>query len=262
MNLLDIQTQTIDAVKTSASVIQQAFGKIRNQDIETKSLNSLVTYVDKETEQQLVARLKEIVPDAAFLTEEATIAQTENDWQWIIDPLDGTTNFIHGVPVFGISVALAYKNEIKVGVVYEPVRDDCFYAVKDNGAFRNGMSIQVSKTTKLQDSLIATGFPYYDYSQTDKYLDFLKYLMQHTRGVRRLGAAAIDLCYTACGIFDGFFEYSLSPWDVAAGSLIVQEAGGIVCDFNGGNNFLFGKSIIASNTNIQKEFYNALKDYL
>ncbi|MEZ5037237.1 MAG: inositol monophosphatase family protein [Chitinophagales bacterium] len=261
MNLIEIQTATIDAVKNASSIIKEAFGKISTQDIETKSLNSLVTYVDKETELSLVAQLKNIVPEASFLTEEATIECRSSDWQWIIDPLDGTTNFIHRVPVFGISVALAYKNEIQVAVVYEPNRDECFYASKNNGASLNGQAINVSATTQLSDSLLATGFPYYDYEQTDQYLALMKELMQNTRGIRRLGAAAIDLCYTANGIFDGFFEYSLSPWDVAAGSLIVQEAGGKVCDFNGGNDYLFGRSIIATNATIYNEFYNSLKKY-
>lgn len=262
MDIIQIQQQTIDAVKNASSIIKEHFGQIHNNDIETKSLNSLVTYVDKATEKKLVAQLQTIFPEASFLTEEATIEQQQNDWQWIIDPLDGTTNFIHRVPVFGISVALAYKNEIIIGVVYEPNRDECFYASKGHGAFLNGKPIQVSNTEKLSDCLLATGFPYYDYEHIDNYLLLMKYLMQNTRGIRRLGAAAIDLCYVASGIFDVFFEYSLSPWDVAAGSLIVQEAGGKVSDFVGDNNYLFGKQIIATNSNINLEFQQQLSQYL
>jgi myo-inositol-1(or 4)-monophosphatase len=261
MNLIDLQHKTIEAVKTASLIIKQEAGKIKNKDIETKSLNSLVTYVDKETELELVRLLKNILPQASFLTEEATIEQSAGEWQWIIDPLDGTTNFIHQMPVYAVSVALAYNNEVQLGVVYEPNRDECFYAAKNRGAFLNGKSIKVSETAKLNDSLAATGFPCYDYTLMQNYLNFLKYLMQNTRGIRRLGAASIDLCYTACGIFDVFFEYSLSPWDVAAGSLIVQEAGGIVTDFKGGNNFLFGKSIVASNSNIQQSFLSDLRKY-
>lgn len=263
-DLLIIQQQTIDAVKKAANFIQSEIGKINNSDIETKSLNSLVTYVDKQAEIILVDELKKIIVEATFLTEENTIQQSKGEWQWIIDPLDGTTNFIHQVPVFAISVGLQHNDEIVVGVVFELNRNECFYASKNNGAYLNENRIYVSKTASMADSLIATGFPYYDYSLLENYINVFKRLMTSTRGIRRLGSAATDLCFTACGRFDAFFEYSLSAWDVAAGALILKEAGGKVFDFYGGNNWLHGKQIIAGNTIvttqlqtiIQKEFFN------
>lgn len=258
--LADIQQQTIYAVQQAAVFIQSLMGKIRQSDIETKALNSLVTYVDKESEKILVTELQKIIPNASFLTEENTIAQTQGEWQWIIDPLDGTTNFIHQVPVFGISVGLKHHDEMVVGVVLELNKNELFYASKNNGAFFNGNKISVSATEQLSDSLIATGFPYYDFEQLEKYMNVLRYFMEHTRGIRRLGSAAIDLCYTACGRFDAFFEYSLSPWDVAAGALILQEAGGKIYDFKGGNNWLHGRQILGSNASISTEMLKVIKD--
>lgn len=259
-NLLYIQHQTILAVQRAGAFIQSEIGKINQSDIETKALNSLVTYVDKESEKILVRELQQIIPNATFLTEENTIEQTNGEWQWIIDPLDGTTNFIHQVPVFGISVGLKHKDEMVVGVVLELNRNELFYASKNNGAFLNGNIISVSNTAKLSDSLIATGFPYYDFDSLDNYLNVFRHLMIHTRGIRRLGSAAIDLCFTACGRFDAFFEYSLSPWDVAAGALILQEAGGVVTDFNGGDNWLHGRQILGSNAHISAEILKVIKD--
>lgn len=262
-NLQEIVASTIDAVKLAASFIQAEIGNIQQNDIETKSLNSLVTYVDKSSEKILVNKLQKIIPTATFLTEENTIATSKGEWQWIIDPLDGTTNFIHQVPVFAISVALQHNDEIVLGVVYELNKNECFYATKNNGAYLNGNRIYVSKTATLADSLIATGFPYYDFDWLENYMIVFKQLMTSTRGIRRLGSAATDLCYTACGRFDAYFEYSLAPWDVAAGALILKEAGGKVFDFNAGNNWLHGKQIIAGNaavttqlqTIIQKDFF-------
>lgn len=258
-NLTDIQDKTIVAVKEVAAFLQAQLGKIQQGDIETKSLNSLVTYVDKISEEMLVAALRKIIPDAVFLTEENTVEQQQGAWQWIIDPLDGTTNFIHQVPVFAISVGLQYEGEMVVGVVHEVNRDECFSATKGGGAFLNGKSIAVTKTQQLSESLIATGFPYYDFDFLDAYLNVFKFLMTNTRGVRRLGSAAVDLCYTACGRFDGYFEYSLSPWDVAAGALIVREAGGHVADFKGGDNWLHGRQIVAGNPAVASLLLDKLK---
>ncbi len=253
-DIMVIQTQVIAAVKKAAQFIQNEIGTVQHSDIETKSLNSLVTYVDKKSEQLLVDELKLILPMASFLTEENTIETEAGEWQWIIDPLDGTTNFIHQIPVFAISVALYHQNEIVLGVVYEIHSNECFYASKNKGAFCNGTKISISDRNKLSDSLVATGFPYYDFGKMDSYLNILNHLMQHTRGIRRLGAASVDLCYVACGRFDAFFEYSLAPWDVAAGALIVQEAGGVVTDFFGHQNWLFGKEIVAVNNHLKDDF--------
>ena len=260
-DLLILQEKTIEAVKQAAVFVQSEIGKIHQQDIETKSLNSLVTYVDKNAESILVHALQKILSGSTFLTEENTIKQVQGEWQWIIDPLDGTTNFIHQIPVFGISVALKHKEEIVLGVVYEVNKNECFYASKNNGAFLNGNKISVSATSVLADSLVATGFPYYDFNSVENYLNALRVLMTSTRGIRRLGAASIDLCYVACGRFDVFFEYSLAPWDVAAGALIVEEAGGKISDFKGTKNWLFGKEIIATNHMVYDEFAEVLQRF-
>uniref|UniRef100_UPI003592FA45 inositol monophosphatase family protein n=1 Tax=Aquiflexum sp. TaxID=1872584 RepID=UPI003592FA45 len=181
-------------------------------------------------------------------------------YTWIIDPLDGTTNFIHGLPIFSVSIGLRYLDEIVIGVVYEINFHECFYAMKGHGAFCNGKPIKVSSVKSLSESLIATGFPYSAFSQIDAYLDVLKELMRKCHGVRRLGSAAIDLCYVACGRVEGFFEYDLKPYDVAAGALIVKEAGGAVNDFRQGDKYLFGKEILASNGYIHQEFDMLLQE--
>ena len=200
------------------------------------------------------------MPEAGFIVEEKSIAEQQADYQWIIDPIDGTTNFVHGVPLFCISIALAFKNEVILGVIYNPMTEELFSAYKDGGAFLNGHPIQVSKAEKLEDSLIATGFPYDDFDREKQYLEILQKLMHQSRGIRRLGSAAIDLAYVADGRFDAFYEYGLNPWDVAAGICIVKEAGGNVCDFKGGDNMLFGEEIIATNGKIDHELIDLIKD--
>ncbi|MEY2800239.1 MAG: hypothetical protein RI934_1227 [Bacteroidota bacterium] len=218
-----------------------------SEKIEHKGLNDLVSYVDKTAEMQLVKGLQAILPEAAFITEENTIAKQDKDLKWIVDPLDGTTNFMHGLPCYSISIALMHKNEIVVGVVHEVNRNECFYAWKGGGAFLNGNSISVSAKLNLQDSLIATGFPYTVFEEIDDYLTLLKELMKCTHGLRRLGSAAVDLAYVAAGRFDAYFEYNLNAWDVAAGCLLVKEAGGQVTDFKGGEDYVFGRRVVASN---------------
>lgn len=242
-----------------ADFIRGETGKVSAGEIEDKSRNSLVSYVDKTAEEKLVSGLKELIPNAVFLTEEETVEQKSGDFQWIIDPLDGTTNFLHQLPCFSISVALRHKEETILGIVYEVNMKECFYAWKEGGAYLNGRKIEVTKTNNLKDALISTGFPYYDYDRVKSYLKVLEYFMQSTRGIRRFGSAAVDLVYVACGRFDAFFEYSLNPWDVAAGAFIVREAGGRVTDFSGGDNFLFGKEIIAANQGIATDVLEIIR---
>ncbi len=233
--------------------IRSQIGQVASGQIETKDLNSLVSYVDKTAEEILVAGLKKRTPKAAFLTEEETVDQVKGDVRWIIDPLDGTTNFLHGVPVFAISVGLEIDGELVMGLVQEVNRTESFYAWKNGGAYLNGKAIQVSSADQLADSLLATGFPYYDFSRSEDYLKVLGQFMQKTRGLRRLGAAAIDLAFVACGRFEAFFEYGINTWDVAAGIVLVQEAGGELTDFSGGKKFLTGEEIIATNGKITQE---------
>jgi myo-inositol-1(or 4)-monophosphatase len=224
--------------------------------VEIKGLNDLVSYVDKGAEQMIVTELNAHFP-AGFIVEENTIS-SKSDYNWIVDPLDGTTNYVHGIPCCAVSIALEHAGEIILGVVYEISRDECFYATKDGGSYLNSTAIRVSKTKQLKDSLIATGFPIYNFTRIDHYLASLRTLMEKTHGVRRIGSAATDLCYLACGRVDAFFEYNLNPWDVAAGGLIVKEAGGTISDFKGGANWLYGKEIIGTNALIEKEFRNNL----
>ncbi|MDD3875809.1 MAG: inositol monophosphatase family protein [Bacteroidales bacterium] len=235
--------------------------KLKTSDVEIKGMHNFVTYVDKTAEKKLVEALQSLLPSAGFIVEENTIEKKSADYNWIIDPLDGTTNFIHGIPCYCISIALMSEKEIVLGVIYEINLKECFYAWKGSPAFLNAKEIHVSKSTKIVDSLLATGFPYYDYKHLDPYLDFFKYLILESRGVRRLGSAAVDLAYVACGRFDGFYEYSLNPWDVAAGSFIVEQAGGKVCDFSGKDNFIFGQEIIAANPFIINSLLSNLQHF-
>jgi len=234
--------------------------EISEDRIETKSLNSLVSYVDKEAEKKLVAILSKALPSAGFITEENTIAPSENKTRWIIDPLDGTTNFLHRIPFFSISVALEKDDEIIYGAVYECNRREYFSAWKNGGAFLNGNRIEVSSHKKLEDCLLATGFPYFEFGALDDYLKKLSTFITCTRGIRRLGSAALDLAYVACGRFDGFFENNLNTWDVAAGVILVKEAGGRITDYNNEDKAKSGKEILAGNKMIHPMMLKIIRD--
>lgn len=243
-----------EIAKNTAEYIQSEKGKLLSNQIETKGLNDFVTHVDKTSEKLLIEALIPLINNAGFIAEENTNNTKGEVYNWIIDPLDGTTNFIHNVPCYCISIALMKNSEVVVGVIYEINQQECFYAWKDGGAFLNGRKIEVSKSNSLKNALLATGFPYYNYNRLNEYLNLFKYFMKNTHGVRRLGSAAADLAYVAAGRFEGFYEYGLKPWDVAAGTLIVTEAGGKVSDFSGGNNCIFGQELISSNANLFEEF--------
>ncbi|MCB0803312.1 MAG: inositol monophosphatase [Flavobacteriales bacterium] len=242
--------------------IKNEVKQVRQQDIETKSLNSLVSYVDKQAEEKIVQRLAQLLPGSGFIAEEGTSDKVGEIYNWIIDPLDGTTNFLHALPVYSVSIALQKHDEIVLGVVYEINQEECFYAWQGSDAYLNGTKISVSIREKLSDSLIATGFPYYDFNKLDAYFDCLKYLAKNTRGLRRMGSAAVDLAYVACGRFDAYFEYSLNAWDVAAGAFIVKQAGGKVIDFKGEQNWLFESEIVASSEKVQLEMEKIILKYM
>lgn len=237
--------QTINIANDVGAFIREEREKFSLSDVRHKGQNDLVSYVDTEAEKAIVKRLSDVFPEAGFITEEKTIDKTGKEYNWIIDPLDGTTNFIHGLPLYSTCIGLMKDNEVVLGVVYEVNRDECFYAVKGHGAFCNGQPIRVTKADSIDQSLFATGFPIYNFEKLDQYLAILNQLMKNAHGLRRLGSAAVDLAYVACGRCEAFFEYNLNPWDVAAGSLIVKEAGGIVTDFGGGEDYIFGREIIA-----------------
>ena len=237
--------QTINLANDVGSFIREEREKFSVSDIQYKGKNDLVSYVDMEAEKAIVERLSGIFQEAGFITEEKTIDKTGKEYNWIIDPLDGTTNFIHGLPLYSTCIALAKGKEVVLGVVYEVNRDECFYAVKGNGAFCNGQPISVTEADTIDQSLFATGFPTHNFEKMEQYLNILNALMKNAHGLRRLGSAAVDLAYVACGRCEAFFEYNLNPWDVAAGALIVEEAGGFVSDFKGGQDHIFGREIIA-----------------
>lgn len=254
--------KTISIAVEAGRLLKEERSKFRIDAIETKGLHDFVSYVDRASEELIVKELVNLVPDAGFITEEGTVEAEDKFYRWVIDPLDGTTNFIHGISPFAVSIALMEGNEIVIGVVYEVSLDECFYAWKDSQAFLNGVPIKVSAAPTVHDSLIATGFPYYDFSKTAEYLLLLEFFMRNSHGVRRLGSAATDLSYVAAGRFDAFYEYSLQSYDVAAGSFIVKQAGGFVCDFDGKDNYIFGKEIVACNPLLKDEFSGLVKKYL
>jgi len=224
--------------------------RVNAVEISEKSTNQLVSEIDVTSEKMLVEEILMLYPKAGFITEENTIKTSQQDLIFIIDPLDGTTNFLHGLPLYSISIAATYKQELVSGVVLIPVLKECFYATKNEGSFLNGEKIRVSESENFEESLLATGFPYYNFKEMDSYLDCLQYLMENTRGLRRMGSAAIDLAYTAAGRFCGFYELHLNTWDVAAGALLVREAGGVYTDFKGNENDISGKEIVAGNKKI------------
>lgn len=256
-------TREINTIATDAGAfLLQERSRFQRDAIEYKGLNNLVSYVDKETEKQLVEKLSKLLPEAGFITEEGTTGQEadQNALNWIIDPLDGTTNFIHGLPVFSVSIGLAEGKTPIAGVIYDPNRDECFSAWQGGGAYCNGMAIHASPATQLGESLISTGFPYYSFDKMPSYLHILESLMKETHGLRRMGSAAIDLSYVACGRFEAFYEYNLNSWDMAAGVLLVREAGGIVTDFEGGDEFLFRGDVVAA-CGIHPELINVIQAY-
>jgi myo-inositol-1(or 4)-monophosphatase len=229
--------------------------------VESKGLHDYVSYVDKTSEKLIVSRLMCILPDAGFLTEEETVEARLNNLTWIIDPLDGTTNYIHGLSPYAVSIALILAGKPVLGVVYVVESAECFYAWEGGGTWLNGKRVKVSVAGRLSDSLIITGFPYKYFEHMSDYMRCLEFFMKATHGVRRLGSAAADLAYVACGRAEAFYEHGLQAWDVAAGALLVQEAGGIVSDYSGGGDYIFGEEIIASNTNVYCEFKQAVGKY-
>ncbi len=259
MDLEKLTGDVIELVSGTGDFIRNEMFRLRNTDIELKGFNNFVTYVDKQSELKLIEGLRKILPNTGFIAEEDPSLDTKKT-NWIIDPLDGTTNFIHGVPMFSISIGLMENDEMVMGVVTEVNSKECFYTWQGAASFLNGDKIKVSSQKNIGDSLFATGFPYYDFSRLDDYIKLFRYFMQHSHGVRRLGSAAADLAYVACGRFDGFYEYGLSPWDVAAGSLLVQNAGGKLCDFSFRDNYVFGKEIIATNDLLFEDFKKVFRE--
>lgn len=254
MNIDNLEAIYQEAIQVSTDVadfIRTELYKIRPDQIEEKDKNSLVSYVDKTAEEMIVKRLSAILPEAGFITEEDTVDQTQDAaLVWIIDPLDGTTNFLHKIPHFGVSIALRHNDELIIGVVYDVMRGECFHACKGKGAYCNQQKISVSGISEISESMLATGFPYSNTYDKAPLITTLQYWLTEARGIRRFGAAAVDLCFVASGRIECYYETSLNIWDVAAGILIVEEAGGTVTDYFGSNSHLEGGHIVASNAKV------------
>jgi myo-inositol-1(or 4)-monophosphatase len=261
MHLQNLANQVVDVSKEAGDFIRQERRNFDPEKIEYKGLNDLVSYVDKTAERVIVRSLEKILPEAGFITEEKTRSNLGERFNWIIDPLDGTTNFIHGLPTFSVSIALKEYDELILGVVYEINLDECFYAWRDAPAYLNGKEIKVSSNPTVASSLIGTGFPYYDFGKQAAYIALFTELMKSCHGLRRLGSAAVDLVYTACGRFEAFYEYNLNPWDVAAGIMVVRQAGGQVVNFRGGQEVMNTRELLATNGKITGEMLAIIQKY-
>lgn len=262
--MVNIENVTRQVCEIAAGVAGFIRDESRNFDfskIEFKGRNDLVSYVDKQAEKRLTQSLMKILPDAGFIAEEGTGKKNEDGMNWVIDPLDGTTNFMHGLPPYSISIGLLSKEEIISGVIYDIPNNNCYWASKESKSYCDGREISVSQVGNFRDGLYITGYPYRDFDKYRNFYEMMYYFLGNTHGLRRFGSAAIDLAYVASGKSEGFFEFFLNPWDVAAGSLLVKQAGGIVTDFSGSNNYLFGKELIAGNAHVQAEMQKVILDF-
>lgn len=243
----------IKAALEAGKILQENFGgkfRVSSKDV----VSNLVTEIDKKSEDKIFEIIKENFPSHYILSEEAGAVIQDSEYKWLIDPIDGTVNYAHSIPITCVSIALEKKGEVILGAVYNPFMNEFFFAEKDNGAYLNDVKISVSKNTDIKKALLVTGFPYDSSSYKPDPVAVFKKFIQNDVPIRRLGSAAIDLCWTACGRFDSFWEFNLNAWDVAAGYLIVKEAGGLVTKFEGGKYSIYDKEILAaSNRQIQKQ---------
>ena len=249
------------AAKEAGKVLMEHYNKIDRTSVDTKKANDFVTFVDKKSEKVIVEILKKEFPHHHIMAEEEEWDNNPPDSQWIIDPLDGTKNYIHGFPVFAVSIALEVEKDIKFGLVYDPTREEIFWAEKGKGAFLNDKKIEVSENQNLDYALIATGFPFRWPQYVDVYMECFKDMFKQISDMRRAGAAALDICYTACGRLDGYWELGLSPWDVAAGDLISREAGAVISDFNGEDKHIYSGKIVVANSHLHPSLVNIIKGH-
>jgi myo-inositol-1(or 4)-monophosphatase len=254
----------IKAARRAGSVIGRASLDLSQVKVSVKQQNDFVTEVDKAAEATIIETLREVYPSHAILAEESGQSSGDGgmpEYQWIIDPLDGTTNFIHGFPQYAVSIALAHKGVLAHAVVFDPNRNELFTASKGAGAFLNDKRIRVSKRTKLEEALLGTGFPYRMFEHVDPYLAIFKEMTRRCAGVRRPGAASLDLAWLAAGRIDGFWEFGLSPWDMAAGALLIQEAGGLVSDLSGESNYLQTGNIVGGTPKVFSQLLQAIQPH-
>ena len=237
----------VKAARAAGSIINRAALDVERLQVTSKGVNDFVTEVDKAAEQAVIEILLTAYPGHAILAEESgrQHGAKHSEYLWIIDPLDGTTNFIHGLPIYSVSIALAFRGKIEQAAVYDPSRNDLFYASKGRGAFVNDRRLRVSKRLRIAEALIGTGFPFRKGDNLKRYMKMTEEVMSQCAGLRRPGSAALDLCYVAAGWYDGFFETGLSPWDVAAGSLMITEAGGLIGNFTGESDYLYQREVVA-----------------
>jgi len=254
-----VETFLRELLLSSGALLKHHFGRVRTITYKNGASTNLVTNVDQEVEEYIKRKIRKAYPEDSILAEESPIFNSEAPRRWIIDPLDGTTNFAHGYPCFSISIGVESDRHIIAGGVYSPIEEEFFFAVKGKGATWNGKKIRVSKIKKLDQSLLVTGFPYDVHTHPERSLPYFNSFIQTAQGVRRLGSAAIDLCYVAMGRFDGFFEVQLNPWDTSAGMLILMEGGGVLTDFSGKEFSIYRPEIVASNGQIHHQMIQVIK---
>ena len=253
----------VRAARNAGNVITRAMGNPERIETEVKSANDFVTSVDREAERVIVETLRKAYPDHDIIGEEGGQQTGGNsDYQWIIDPLDGTTNFMRGIPHFAVSIALRVKGKTEVGVVFDPVRNELFTAERGGGAQLNNTRIRVGETREIKDALLVTGFPFRNRNNYDSFLRLCDAVFQVSSDVRRTGSAALDLAYVAAGRVDGYYELGLKPWDFAAGELLVREAGGLVTDFAGGSNYYNSGNVVATNPRLAKPLLTTMRAHL
>lgn len=252
----------VKAARKAGSVIVRSISRLDSLDVTTKGPNDFVSEVDRQAEAEIIKILRRAYPSHGIMAEEGGNVEGHDDFVWIIDPLDGTTNYLHGFPQYAVSIALKHKNRLECGVIYDPLRQELFTAARGTGAQLNDRRIRVSKSKSLDGALLGTGFPFRELGHLDAYIETFRALISKTAGVRRAGAATLDLAYVACGRLDGFWEFGLKPWDMAAGVLLIKEAGGIASDLAGGNDFLTTGNIIAANPKMLKAMLQVIQPLL
>ena len=252
----------VEAARIGGKILLDAFGTLDQEQIRLKGMGDYVTELDNRSEHAIVSHIRNRFPDHSIIAEESNQDKRESPYCWLIDPLDGTANYVQGIPIFAVSIALLKNDEVLLGVVFCPCQKELFQAEKGKGAFLNGRKINVSPQTNMKRAMLGTGFPWKYKQNIDPYISVFKDLFTRSAGIRRMGAAAVDLAYTACGRLDGFWEMKLSPWDIGVGVLLVQEAGGVVTDFNGGCRFMETGNVVAANPNIHRNLLEVIKRHL
>jgi len=253
----------VKAARRAGAIILRSFEKHDSLKIDVKGKNDFVSEVDRQAEATIIDMLRKAYPNHAILAEESGIQNGQQDeYQWIIDPLDGTTNFLHGNPQFSVSIGLMHKGILQQAVVYDPLRNELYTASRGEGTLLNDRRVRVSTLAGLEGALIGTGFPYTNHEHIDSYLDSFKAILYQTAGIRRPGSAALDLAYVACGRLDGFWEIGLKPWDIAAGALLILEAGGFVSDFGGGEQYFGTGNIVAGTPRVHKAMLETIQPHL